>query len=154
MTSAKQRNTPETIAKSESSSQGPRKEVTYPVCITPDPHFFGRENMLGEMQSSLSKSRGDGWPPSVALVGTPGAGKTSLAKCYLDRSRPDYDYLFLVSAESRPKLTQDFSDICRLLGLAADGEDDAHVLAKDLVLDYLIKSGAVALLPVCSAEEG
>lgn len=71
----------------------------------------------------------------------PGVGKTSLARKVLQLELVNYDYTFIVSAESSSKMLQDITEIGRMLGLGKEVADVNH--KKALVLDHLSKSSYV-----------
>jgi hypothetical protein len=129
----------------DTSSPATRAQITYPTYIPYDSHFVGREGLITDIEAHLLAGSADTkWPPCVALVGMPGMGKTSLAKRVVQRTKQHFDWAFFLSAESEPKLLQDFRDVSRLLNLG-DGETQEDMqMVRGLVIDHLTKTGKLS----------
>lgn len=118
-------------------------KITYPAHIPHDPHFVGRQDLLEQMEAYLSDHSACTTkpPPSVVLVAMPGMGKTSLAKRFIQSCESSYDYVFLLSAETEPKLLQDFKNVSRLLGLQNDIQEGSVRDACGPVIHHLVETG-------------
>ncbi|KAI1128111.1 hypothetical protein F5Y10DRAFT_292289 [Nemania abortiva] len=93
-------------------------------------------------------------PAYVALVGTPGVGKTSLAKQFfhLEKQNCYYKYLFLIPADNRAKIYRAFTEIYQSLGLGATGAANTE-LVNELVLEHLAQIRKRWLIIYDNADE-
>ncbi|KAI8623961.1 P-loop containing nucleoside triphosphate hydrolase protein [Xylariaceae sp. FL1651] len=130
-------------------------KVTFPLYLIPDSRFHGRGKTLYEIRSHFLSRHEDSAPACVLLVGTPGVGKTSLAKQFfhLEKQTPYYDYLFLIPADNRPKLSQAFMEIYRLLDLESEKGTTNMELVNELVLDHLAQINIRWLIIYDNVEE-
>jgi hypothetical protein len=121
-------------------NQKPHK--LFPAYIPPDPHFIGRDDIVDAAQAYFLDHCPvpDESPPFLALIGMPGTGKTSLARMIIQNVGGSYDYVFILSAASEPKLLKDFKDVFRLLDLGA-GLDVPENMICGLVISHLTKTG-------------
>lgn len=125
--------------------------MTFPLYISEDPHFFGREELLKEITGHLLHNLGDRRPGCVALTGIPGVGKTCLAKRVQCKMKGNYDRLLWFSAETRSKLLQDFLEVSRILNLSPKSALDDVEVVREMVLDHITNSSS---LPLPDAESG
>ncbi|KAK5654035.1 hypothetical protein OQA88_7713 [Cercophora sp. LCS_1] len=131
------------------------EQIVFPAYPPDDPYFVGRGDILKEAQAYLSDhaSNVDQTPPCVALIGMPGMGKTSLAKRIIRETKCSYDYILFLSAESEPKLLQDFKGICRLLELGGTLDTESGQAICGIVINHLTKTDRRWLLVFDNAEE-
>lgn len=80
-----------------------------------NPFFTGREKILEDLHSALTKTSATALTQAISGLG--GLGKTQTAIEYAYRYRDDYKYVFWVRADSHLELSTGFVEIARLLDL-------------------------------------
>lgn len=80
-----------------------------------NPFFTGREKILEDLHNAFTKNNAT--PPTQAISGLGGLGKTQTAIEYAYRHRDDYTSVFWVRADSSLALSTGFVEIARLLNL-------------------------------------
>lgn len=109
----------------------------------PNPDFYGREDVLQELENILSPQSGTHLDrplfglKTFALCGTGGVGKTQIAVEYAYKSKGDFDAIFFLQADDTTKLAQGFADISLALGLEAQAAAEDQAVSRDLVLGWL-----------------
>ena len=89
-------------------------------------HFTGRKNILGKISSILRQSS------RVTIVGTGGYGKTQIAIKYAYDHAAEYDYIWLINAESKLTLEQSYREFALRSGMPPTGAEDS-----EYVLQYV-----------------
>jgi tetratricopeptide (TPR) repeat protein len=84
-----------------------------------NPFFTGREKILKDLHSALTKNSATSLTQAVSGLG--GLGKTQTAIEYAYRHLQDYTYVFWVRADSQLALSTGFVEIARLLNLPEKG---------------------------------
>jgi hypothetical protein len=79
------------------------------LLIAENKRFFGREDVLSQLEDHLQPSSDASGIRSVALWGLGGVGKTQTALAYAYSKRGHLDAVFWISAESKLSLLQGFS---------------------------------------------
>jgi tetratricopeptide (TPR) repeat protein len=90
-----------------------------------NPLFTGREELLGELTTSLHKGQTTALFQPQAISGLGGIGKTQLALEYAYRSRPIYQAILWTLADTRENLTSSYLALATLLDLPEQNEQDS-----------------------------
>ena len=111
------------VATSTASYTAQDPEPHYPVFPMdnlPDrnPYFIGREDILKRVRTALQDSK------KASLVGTGGFGKSAIAIEYAYGHATEYEWIWLVNAESRITLEQDLREFAFYADMALAGTED------------------------------
>jgi len=116
------------------------KKTCYVVPYQVNPRFSGREEALHKIRQTLAPEKSRDRQVSFALWGMGGVGKTQVALQYAATSRPYFDIILWVSADSAIQVSQSFGDIAVRLGLHGKYEADV-VGAAPKVKAWLLDTG-------------
>ena len=115
--------------------QNKQRRYMFPKRLPLDPQFFDRRKVLEETSNLLlgSEPRSTDIPKVIALFGEPAVGKTQLAYKLMDQHEKDFDCLFMMSADTGPKLSQSFLDVGCELELASKEMNDMAAVRLDVL---------------------
>ena len=103
----------------------PSSEPTMPADLpwnipTPVRAFMGRDPQLDALHATFTRQRAAELRPAAALHGTPGIGKTQLARAYAHLHREEYELGWWIPAETTVTITGALADLAVRLGAPAD----------------------------------
>ncbi len=105
------------------------RSLVWNVPVLRDPHFVGRDDLLGVIEAELSAAGTAALTHTVtqAVSGLGGIGKTALAAEFAYRQVANYDVVWWLRAEEQDALASDFAALSAALGLTASsgGREDA-----------------------------
>lgn len=119
------------MANLHSQRQGAASNSIYYVPHTESPRFWGREDILENIDECLFKGQSKQSLRPFALYGMGGVGKTQVALRYANASRNKFDAIFWISADNLMTIGRSFRDIARSLGLIKpdiESDDNAVML--------------------------
>jgi hypothetical protein len=82
-----------------------------------NPAFYGREDVLYQIQAHFSSPAENFGPKTFAICGLGGMGKSEVAAEFVYRHREEYDAIFWLQADQPVALYEQFSDMAVQLGL-------------------------------------
>jgi transcriptional regulator with XRE-family HTH domain len=85
------------------------------VPLPRNPFFTGREEVLESLQTHLTTDRRSGLPPTYALQGLAGMGKTQIALEYAYRHALEYSAVFWIEAETSEQIVSSLLRIAEIL---------------------------------------
>jgi len=89
-----------------------------------NPHFTGREDLLGQLHQQLRPGRGAAVVQARAVHGLGGVGKTQLALEYAHRHAGEYDVIWWLRAEQPLAIGTQLAALARKLGVPEVGDLD------------------------------
>lgn len=107
-----------------------------------NPHFFGRQNILQQIDEVLLPTaevpaqESYGASRVYAIHGLGGVGKTEVAREYAFSRQEEFDAIFWVEADQTTQLSEGFSMIAAQLGFA-DSADQDRVVSRNITLEWL-----------------
>lgn len=101
----------------------PARKTTHYIPFAESSRFWGREDILANIDDTLLTNTANLSLRSFVLHGMGGVGKTQIALRYANASRAKFDAIFWVSAENPITLGQSFREIARMLGLFKAGTE-------------------------------
>lgn len=105
-----------------------KEKKYYYLPFNENPRFWGREDILSQIQSSL-EVEGKATLRSFALHGMGGVGKTQIALRYANNSRTQYDAIFWLAADNLVTIGQSYQEISKCLRLTkADMQTDDNAV--------------------------
>ncbi|KAF9242219.1 hypothetical protein DTO006G1_6440 [Penicillium roqueforti] len=110
-------------------SQFPKNgdQVSHHLPFVECSHFYGRDDILCQIDEALFVQPSARSLRSFALYGMGGVGKTQIALKYANASREKFDNIFWISAQNSITIGQSFRNISKVLGLIElDTELDDH----------------------------
>lgn len=96
-----------------------------------NPRFWGREDVLSQIDRALCTNGSDKSFKSFAIYGMGGVGKTQIALRYANQSRHKYEGIFWISAENSLTIAQGFREIAKtldLIQLETETDDNAVMM--------------------------
>jgi hypothetical protein len=128
------------------------KQKYYYLPFSANPRFWGREDVLSQIQSSL-EVEGKTTLRSFALHGMGGVGKTQIALRYANDSRTKYDAIFWLAADNLVTIGQSYREISKCLGLTnADMQTDDNAVMLG-VKEWLADTSCKWLLVLDNADD-
>ena len=112
---------------------------------TQNRNFFGREEVLSQMEDTLQLSTADFQkslfrnygPKSFALCGFGGVGKSQIAVEYVFRHKAQYDAVFWIQADNDNSIADRFGQIATGLNLLNDTDKNDSVVSRNVVMEWL-----------------
>jgi hypothetical protein len=107
-------------------------KVTFPLRFIQNAprndQFFGREDLLIDVNSRLSPQIGDPRMRSVVIYGLGGSGKSSIAKEYMYReyNAGKFEVIIWMYADSKDKLETQFIALARHIGIKTVESEARH----------------------------
>lgn len=119
-----------------SSSKNPIVGRLFAVPSPNNQFFHGREDVLSEINDSLSYQENQGQLRSYLIHGIAGLGKTQVALEYAHRHQRDYDYIFWLKCHPETALARGFAIIARKIKLTEGYSSNLPQVA-EAVKDWL-----------------
>ena len=124
----------------------PKAKPCYYVPVGVTARFWGREDILREIQGALDPTDDVHGQKSIALSGMGGVGKTQVALHYASISRQRYQTILWVSADSNIQLLQSFREVAQRLDLIqTDDETKDATSAMMKVKNWLTEAGMLPM---------
>ncbi|KAF2116366.1 P-loop containing nucleoside triphosphate hydrolase protein [Lophiotrema nucula] len=130
----------------ESSSQDSGTLPCNNLPVAQNQRFFGRKDLLRQLDEHLKAADNQSSLSSVALHGLGGVGKTQIALAYAYQKLQDLDAIFWVSAEETYSVQQSLSRIALDALKLPKAQPQAHQENMILVMDWLQKTSAKWLM--------
>jgi hypothetical protein len=100
---------------------GPAEPEDLPWNIPPPVRSFGgRDPELKALDATFVRQRASALQPAAALHGTPGMGKTQVARAFARQNQDDYNVGWWISAETKVTVTAGLAELAVRLGAPAD----------------------------------
>ena len=114
--------------------------LSFVVPYERNPMFHGRDSLLNQIHSELSKNEQKRYNHRLAIYGLGGIGKTQIALEYAFRNKADYDCVFWIHGEDRTSFVTDLANIALEAKCVAVKDDNPETLAHQ-VLKWLRQRG-------------
>ncbi|KAI1346208.1 hypothetical protein F5Y01DRAFT_322036 [Xylaria sp. FL0043] len=118
----------------------PKLPLFYSNSQPRNPNFFGREDILRQLDDALlpvpeSDTPASGGLRAFSLCSTAGLGKTQIALEYAHSRRSEFDVILWLPADEAVKLDDALAEIAVISGRLRESEAKDRVVAKNAVLD-------------------
>lgn len=115
----------------------------YPKTGPRTEHFTGRKDILKDIAKTLlpfasAASNGQGENLKTFVIhGLGGAGKTELARQFMNANKTAYDAVFFIRADNVPRLSEQFNQIAVQLGLESETSRNASDISRETLKTWL-----------------